>query len=154
MYYAMIILLMGVLPVASIFIEHAIGNADWLGLVGRWVVFWASGVRLLIAGVRQIANPAFTAKDIFEIETPGAERIVIELGFANTAMGLLSIASIIRPDFVLPAAIVTGLYYGLAGGLHVRSAHRNARETWAMASDLWVFVILAAYVVASLIRGS
>lgn len=149
----MIVLLMGALPIASIFIEHATANADWIVLAGRWLVFWASGLRLLIAGVRQIANPAFTAKDIFEIETPGAKKIVIELGFANTAMGLLSIASIIRPDFVLPAAIVTGLYYGLAGGLHLRSAHRNARENWAMASDLWVFVVLAAYVVASLIRG-
>ncbi len=150
----MIILLMGVLPVASIVIEHAIANADWLFLIGRWFVFWASGLRLLIAGVRQMANPAFTARDIFEIETPGTEKIVIELGFANTAMGVLSIASIIRPDFVLPAAIVTGLYYGLAGGLHLRSPHRNARENWAMASDLWVFVVLAAYVVARLIRGS
>jgi len=149
----MIVLLMGALPIASIFIEHATANADWIVLAGRWLVFWASGLRLLIAGVRQIANPAFTAKNIFEIETPGAKKIVIELGFANTAMGLLSIASIIRPDFVLPAAIVTGLYYGLAGGLHLRSAHRNARENWAMASDLWVFVVLAAYVVASLIRG-
>lgn len=79
MYYAMIILLMGVLPVASIVAEHAITNADWIGLAGRWVVFWASGLRLLIAGVRQVANPAFTARDIFEIETPGAEKIVIEL---------------------------------------------------------------------------
>ena len=67
-------------------------------------------------------------------------------------MGLLSIASIIRPDFVLPAAIVTGLYYGLAGGLHLRSVHRNARETLAMASDLWVFCVLAFHVAMTLSR--
>ena len=153
MYYAMIVLLMGALPIASIFVEHAIGNAGWLVLAGRWFVFWASGVRLLIAGVRQIANPAFTARDIFDITTPGAEKVVTELGFANTAMGLVSIASILRPDFVLPAAIVTGLYYALAGGLHLRSPHRNRNENWAMVSDLGIFVVLAAYAVASFMLG-
>ncbi len=153
MYYAMIVLLMGVLPIASIVIEHAIDNADWLLLVGRWFVFWASGVRLLLAGVRQMLNPAFTARDIFKIETSGAEKIVTELGFGNTAMGLLSVASILRPDFVLPAAIITGLYYGLAGGLHVFGHDRNRTENWAMLSDLWAFVVLAAYVVLTLIRG-
>ena len=153
MYYAMIILLMGVLPIASIFIEHAVTGADWIMLAGRWFVFWGSGARLLIAGVRQMLNPAFTAKDIFNITTPGVEKIVTELGFANTAMGILGLASILRADFVLPAAIVTGLYYALAGSLHLRSTHRNRTENWAMLSDFWIFAILAIYAVTTLVRG-
>jgi hypothetical protein len=35
----------------------------WL-LLGRWFVFWAVGVRLLTAGIRQIAQPRFTAETI------------------------------------------------------------------------------------------
>lgn len=153
MYYAMIILLMAALPIASIVIERLVDNADLVILVGKWFVFWACGIRLLLAGVRQILNPAFTAKTIFDITTPGAEKIVTELGFANTAMGLISVASILRPDWVLPAAIVTGLYYGLAGGLHIFSANRNRTENWALGSDLGIFVVLAIYVALTLTRG-
>jgi len=153
MYYAMIVMLMGVLPLGSMLVEHAAGNADWLALVGRWFVFWAGGVRLLLAGGRQVLNPAFTAKTIFEIADPDAGRIVTELGFANLAMGLVSAASIVRPGWVLPAAIVTGLYYGFAGVRHLFNTHRNRIENWATASDLWVFVVLAAYAVLTLWRG-
>jgi hypothetical protein len=153
MYYAMIVLLMGVLPAISIVVEHLIAPAaDLVVLAGRWFVFWAGGVRLGLAGVRQIANPAFTAKSIFEIEDAGANVIVQELGFANVAMGLLSLASIARPGWVLPAAIVTGLYYGLAGAMHVLKAGRNRTETWAMVSDLLMFAVLGGYAVIALVR--
>lgn len=152
MYYLMIILLMAVLPIASIIIEHLVDSADTLLLVGKWFVFWAGGVRLTMAGVRQIANPAFTAKTIFDIEDAGAQKIVIELGFANLAMGLVSLASLLRADWVLPAAIVTGLYYGLAGVKHVFNANRNRIENWATVSDLLIFVVLAAYAVLTLLR--
>lgn len=152
MYYLMIILLMAVLPIASIIIEHLVDSADMLLLAGKWFVFWAGGVRLTMAGVRQIANPAFTATTIFDIEDAGAQKIVIELGFANLAMGLVSLASLLRADWVLPAAIVTGLYYGLAGVKHVFNANRNRIENWATVSDLLIFVVLAAYAVLTLLR--
>ncbi len=152
MYYLTIILLMAILPIASIVIEHLVDSADTLLLVGKWFVFWAGGVRLTMAGVRQIANPAFTAKTIFDIEDAGAQKIVIELGFANLAMGLVSLASLLRADWVLPAAIVTGLYYGLAGVKHVFNANRNRIENWATVSDLLIFVVLAAYAVLTLLR--
>ena len=150
MYYAMIILLMGVLPVASIVIEHLISNADLIALVGKWFVFWACGLRLLIAGIRQTINPEFTVRTIFDIADKGAAKVVVELGFANTAMGIVSIASLLRPDWVLPAAIVTGLYYGLAGIKHVVNVGRNRIETWATVSDLGIFAVLATYVALTL----
>lgn len=150
MYYAMIVLLMGALPIASIVIERLIDNADLVLLVGKWFVFWACGIRLLIAGARQVANPAFTADTIFGIADKNAGKIVTELGFANLAIGLVSTASIVRPDWVLPAANVAGLYYGLAGLKHVFSAGRNSIENWATASDLGIFAVLALYVALTL----
>lgn len=154
MYYATIILLMAVLPIVSIVVEHVLApNADLLVLAGRWFVFWAAGVRLGLAGIRQMLQPGFTAKSIFEIADPGAEKIVTELGFANLSVGLAGIASIVRPDWVLPVAIIAGLYYGLAGGLHLLRAGRNRMENWAMGSDLWMFVVFAAYAILALVRG-
>ena len=146
MYYAMIILLMAVLPIASIVIERLIDNADLVLLLGKWFVFWGCGARLLIAGFRQITNPAFTADTIFGIADKNAGKIITELGFANVSIGVVSLASIFRPDWVLPAAIVAGLYYGLAGIKHVFNAGRNRIENWATASDLGIFAVLAIYV--------
>jgi hypothetical protein len=149
MYLAMIVLLMAVLPIGSIAIEGMArhGASDLVYLVGRWFVFWAGGVRLFVAGIRQTAQPGFTARDIFEIRDPGAEKIVREVGFANLAMGLLGIVSILQPGWVPAAAIASGLYYGLAGGLHLLERQRNRTETIAMVSDLAIFVLLALYLV-------
>ena len=36
-----------------------------------------------MAGIRQITNPAFTAKEIFHIDSMASLAIVRELGFAN-----------------------------------------------------------------------
>ena len=154
MYLASIILLLLVLPVASIVVELiAHTNADLVLLIGKWFVFWAGGVRLFIAGIRQTAQPAFTASEIFELTDKGAEKIVRELGFANLTMGALSILSIIQPAWVVPAALVSGLYYALAGIGHVRNSGRNAKQTFAMVSDLAVAIVLLGFVVVSLTGG-
>jgi hypothetical protein len=154
MYYATIILLMAVLPIISIAVEHVVApTADLVLIAGHWFVFWAAGVRLTLAGGRQIINPAFTAKTIFEIADPAVNKVVTELGFANLSLGLVSLASILRPDWVLPAALIAGLYYGLAGAKHVVNGQRNRVETWAMVSDLVIFLVFAAYAIATLLRG-
>ncbi|MGO9833703.1 MAG: hypothetical protein ACLP1X_05760 [Polyangiaceae bacterium] len=88
-YLATVVALMGVLPVVSILV-------DWLlaGSVGlwdpafRWFVFWGVGVRLLLAGVRQVVQPSFTAREILHLAGPDAEVVVHELGFANFCLGL------------------------------------------------------------------
>jgi hypothetical protein len=72
-------------------------------------VFWAGGVRLLIAGIRQVVQPRFTAEEIFRIHDRASFPIVREVGFANLSTGLLGICSLFRVGWVVPAAIVAGL---------------------------------------------
>ena len=57
----------GALPLLSILIEWLCinGSGDPVALIGKWFVFWAVGVRLLLASSRQVAQPAFTAQTIF-----------------------------------------------------------------------------------------
>jgi hypothetical protein len=78
MYLASIVLLMLVLPAAGVIVEALwFGSAaDVVLLVGKSFVFWAVGVRLFIAGVRQVAQPQFTAESIFEIKDRAAFGIV------------------------------------------------------------------------------
>ena len=89
MYYLLLIALMLVLPIGSIAAEVAkVASADLPFLIAKWFVFWSVGMRFTIAGIRQLSNPTFTAKDIFSIDDPAATKIVVELGFATLCMGL------------------------------------------------------------------
>src|SRR5579863_4823714 len=120
MYFIFVALFLFVLPGTSVLAEALPSHdgADVMLLIGRWLVFWSVGVRLFIAGLRQVAQPRFTAESIFQVKDRGALSIVREVGFANLAMGALGLLTLAEPNFLVSAAIVGGLYYGLAGAGH------------------------------------
>ena len=147
MYLAVVVLTMLVLPLGSIAIEHGLhGAAPLMGLIGKWFVFWGVGVRLGLAGARQVLQPGFTARDIFRLEDEGALPLVRELGVANLGAGLVGLLSLARPSFILPLAISAGLFYGYAGVQHLVERPRTRNEAVAMVSDLFMAVVLAAVV--------
>ena len=147
MYFLMITLLMLVFPVLSILGELFLfrNPAGIMPLIGKWFVFWAMGVRLFTAGLRQSIRPRFTAETILGIK--GTEQLIIvqELGFANLAMGILGMGSLLARSWVFPAALVGCLFIGLAGIRHLFSKGRNSLENGAMASNLGVACIFLAY---------
>jgi hypothetical protein len=153
MYFIIVILLLFVCPLVSVAIEafrlHVTLTSSVL--IGRWWTFWAVGVRLFLAGIRQVVQPRFTAKEIFEIHDPSALPIIREIGFAKLSMGTLGICSLFRSDWVIPAAIVGSLYYGFAGLGHLPQKNKNAKEYTAMVSDLFAAGILAWFVLKSAI---
>jgi hypothetical protein len=104
-----------------------------------------------IAVVRQIAQPEFTASEIFGINDSQVLPIVREVGFANLSMDLLEISSLLRSEWVVPSAIVGGMYYGLAGTGHVSQKNKNRKEYLAMFSDVFVFIVLLVFVLKSLV---
>lgn len=148
MYYASVLLLTLVLPLGSIYADMTLfdNQLPAMLLAGKWFVFWAGGVRLLIAGIRQTVQPRFTSETIFGIASDDPLPFIQELGMANIAMGVLGIAAILVPAFVLPAAIVSGLYYLQAGIGHARHGGRNTQRNLAMVSDFFVAAALLGYV--------
>lgn len=155
MYFFIVIATTVVLPIGSAVIDYLMHGSRGdqsalrvtIAYLGTWYVFWAGGVRLMLAGLRQTFAPGFTLKQIFEIDHKPSEHIVQELGFANISIGLMCILTMIWP-FVLAfgPAVAAGLFYGLAGLQHIRKPGRNAQRTLAMVTDLLVFAVLAAYV--------
>lgn len=57
-------------------------------------------------------------------------------------MGTLAVCTMFRPSWTVPAAIVGGLYYGLAGSGHALRDERNVNETVALISDGFGFLVL------------
>ena len=58
MYSVIVVLLLLILPALSIIVEAGFSQGvSIMGLVGKWYVFWASGMRLLLAGIRQVSQP-------------------------------------------------------------------------------------------------
>jgi hypothetical protein len=146
MYVIIVAGLMFIFPLASIAIDASAGHAPLgLMLIGKWCVFWAVGLRLLLAGVRQILQPRYTAETILGIKGDDALLLVRELGFGNLSIGVVGTLSLFFPGWVMPAALVGGIFYGLAGINHVLQKHRNTKENIAMASDLFAAVVLLGF---------
>lgn len=147
MYLAIVVLTMFLLPAAAALIEHALLPGEpAIFLVGRWFVFWGVGVRLTLAGLRQFFQPSFTAVEIFQMKSEEALPLVRELGVANIATGTVGLLSLACASFVLPISISAGIFYGIAGLRHLSERNRSRNENIAMASDLFVFLVLAIFV--------
>ncbi len=148
MYLMTVLLLMAVFPIGSIGVDHFYfhNSTPLMFLVGKWFVFWAAGVRLFAAGLRQFFQPRFTAEEIFHITNADALPVVRELGVANFATGITGMASLAKPGFVLPVAIIAAIFYGVAGIRHVAEKGKSGNEKIAMVSDIIVFLVFAGYV--------
>jgi hypothetical protein len=149
MYTLMVVLLMGIFPLASIVIESVLlrSTSGLVFLTGKWFVFWAVGLRLLLAGLRQAITPQYTAEEILGIKSKEPFILVQELGFANLSIGLLGLSTLLNSTWIMPAALVGGLFYGLTGLRHILTKVRNRLENIAMISDLFIFIVLLAYFV-------
>lgn len=116
-------------------------------LFGKWFIFSAVGLRLFLAGIKQTTNPAFTAKEIFHIDSPDSLPIVRELGFANLCFGLIGIVSLFIPQWRVVSAFGSGLYYGIAGLQHVLKKPAGINEMFALVTDILIFILLLVYFV-------
>jgi hypothetical protein len=147
LYLINVVATMLILPLACIMAEAVVKTTpvNW-SLIGKYFIFWAIGVRLLIAGLKQSLQPRFTAEQIFNIRNSEESLAVIrELGFANICLGLAGILSLFRMEWRPVAAITGGLYFGLAGLLHIFRTPASRNETIAKISDLFIFGVVLLY---------
>ena len=157
MYVAIVIALMFLFPLLSVAAQILLTDHGMLtaagafGIIAKWYVFWAVGIRLLLAGSRQTLQPAYTARTILGLEGTECLVLVREVGFANLAMGSVATASLYLPGWVIPSALAGGIYYGLAGINHIFRRHRSRLETVAMSSDLFAAYVLISCCVSAVL---
>jgi len=143
---------MFVFPILSIAAEHFFAHSSLplFSLAGKWFAFWAAGVRLTAAGLRQFLQPRFTSTQIFAISTDEVLPIVRELGIANFTMGFVGILSLFQPTFILPVSISATVFYGIAGIRHITDKHRSANQNLAMLTDLFASAVFLAFIAFTL----
>lgn len=148
---ALVILVMVICPALSVVCEAALSHhaVSIFAVAAKWFVFWLIGVRQFTAGARQALQPGFTAQKVFKMQSAESFPIVREVGFGNLSMGTLGICSLYRSDWILPTALVGGLYYGLAGLMHVLRKGKNAMEVTVTISDAFAFLVLTLVVLRS-----
>lgn len=150
-YIIVVTILTFILPAVCFVVEHLTNRAALTPeLFGKWFIFSAVGLRLFLAGIRQATKPAFTAKEIFHIESPDVLPIVRELGFANLCFGLVGIVSLFKPDWRIVCAFASGLYYGIAGLQHLIKRPVGTNEKFALWTDLIIFAVLLAYFIRAI----
>lgn len=148
LYLVVVLLTMLVFPMLSIIVElYWTDRQLGVDLIGKWFLFWGLGLRQLIGGFSQIINPGFTAHNILG-EDIVPIIFVLELGFANISMGIISICSLWISTWRLPAAVVGGLFMGLCGIYHITRGIYTINELIATVNDL--FMLLAASAFAAL----
>ncbi|HEX5153406.1 MAG TPA: DUF6790 family protein [Parafilimonas sp.] len=134
------------LPLLSVlyihFSENEIVN---IGLIGKWFIFWAIGIRLFTAGIKQALDPAFTGTNIFKFTSKESYVVIRELGFANIALGVMGILSLINNDWRMMAAICGGLFFGLAALMHSIKKPDSKNEWIALLYDYAVFLMMLIY---------
>ncbi|MBX2930335.1 MAG: hypothetical protein KF781_00150 [Chitinophagaceae bacterium] len=140
-----------IIPIITFLVEHFSTNkALTFELFSKWFIFSAVGLRLFLAGIKQVKNPAFTAKQIFHIDSPDNFPILRELGFANICFGLVAIISLFKPDWRFVSAFASGLYYGIAGIQHGLKKTSGINEKFALWTDLIIFILLLAYFIKTI----
>jgi hypothetical protein len=76
-YLATVLVLMLIVPGAFTIVESLRGDghlASIAAATGKWFVFWAIGVRLFSAGIRQATKPALVAGGVAEVAGGSAAR--------------------------------------------------------------------------------
>jgi hypothetical protein len=150
-YIVIVTVLTFIIPIVGFVAEHFVSDAPLtFSLFSKWFIFSAVGLRLFLAGIRQITKPSFTARQIFHITDPASLPIVIELGFANLCFGLVGLISFFKPEWRIVSAFASGLYYGLAGLLHLLKKPAGTNEKFALWTDLVIFILLLIYFVTAI----
>ena len=139
------------IPLIGFIVEHFLsGTPLSFEIFCKWFIFSAVGIRLFLAGIRQAKNPAFTAKQIFHIDSTDSFPILRELGFANICFGLIGIISVYKSEWRIVSAFGSGLYYGIAGIQHAFKKDSGINEKFALWTDLIIFAFLLIYFITTI----
>ena len=144
------IALIGILPIAAAALESRVDHVvlNW-PIYWKWFIFWGVGIRLFFKGVKLASTPRFTGLSLSSFSNRESYLVLMELGFANMALGAMGILSLINDQWRFIAAIAGAIYFGLADMLRLAKKPVGRHELVALIYNLLVFVGLVCYLISS-----
>jgi hypothetical protein len=115
----------------------------------KWFIFWSVGIRLFFKGVKLASTPQFTGLSLSSFKNRESYLVLLELGFANMALGSMGILSVINGQWRLIAAIAAAIYFGLSDMLRFLKKPGSLHELVALLFNLLVFAGLVSYLVVN-----
>jgi hypothetical protein len=79
---------MFIFPTSSVGVELLFNRytSSLIKIIGKWLIFWAVGIRLFTTGLRQIIKPKLISEGILGIKGRGVWQLVRELDLANISI--------------------------------------------------------------------
>lgn len=125
---------------------------DYFSIYETWFVFSAIGLRLFLAGCKQMLDPEFTLKKIFHINNPESAHLVQELGANNVCIGIIGLLSPLVPSFANGALALGFLYFMWAGFLHITKKPKTLNQQVALLSDFFIALVSALLLISKFIH--
>ena len=149
LFTAWCIALVAILPIASAALESRIDQTalNW-PIYWKWFIFWGLGIRLFFKGIRLASAPQYTGLSLSSFSNRECYLLLLELGFANMALGSMGILSVINDQWRLIAAIAGAIYFGLADMLRLLKKPNGRHERVALIYNLLVFAGLVGYLIS------
>jgi hypothetical protein len=143
------IALIAVLPMAAAATESRFDQVPltWT-IYWKWSIFWGVGIRLFFKGIKLASTPQFTGLSLSGFKNRESYLLLLELGFANMALGSMGILSVINDQWRLIAAIAGAIYFGLADMLRLMKKTDVRHERVALIYNILVFLGLVAFMVS------
>jgi hypothetical protein len=143
------ITLIAVFPLVAAVLESRIDHVvfNW-PTYWKWFIFWGLGIRLFFKGIKLASTPQFTGLSLSSFKNRDSYLLLLELGFANMALGSMGILSVINDQWRLIAAIAGAIYFGLADMLRLLKKPGGRHELVALIYNLLVFAGLVGYLVS------
>jgi hypothetical protein len=135
--------LLTVLPMLSVACEHHIAKTAVTGtLIGKWLLFWAVGIRLIAAGTIQITT-SMPANVGLLSNREDSNTVRKATGIANIVLAGMSFLCVANDGWSQLAAITVGVYVGLAGMQHDFKTPADTNAWINMVYDFVVFAVVA-----------
>ncbi len=143
------IALLAVLPIAAALLESRIDQVDlsWPNY-WKWFIFWGVGIRLFFKGIKLASTPQFAGLSLSSFKNRESYLLLLELGFANMALGSMGILSVINDQWRFIAAIAGAIYFGLTDMLRLSKKTDGRHERVALIYNILVFSGLVAFMVS------
>ena len=143
------IALLTVLPITAALIESRIDQVPLNATnYWKWFIFWGVGIRLFFKGIKLASTPQITGLSLSSFKNRDSYLLLLELGFANMALGAMGILSLINDQWRLIAAIAGAIYFGLTDMLRLLKKTNSRHERVALVYNILVFLGLVAFMVS------